>query len=90
MINSGLVDEVDKLRTYKHLNSLNTVGYKEIFQFFDNLHTLEKAIELIKRNTRIYAKKQLTWFKKDTEVEWFDINQVSEIELYINFKIIES
>ena len=90
MINSGLVEEVDKLRTYKHLNSLNTVGYKEIFQFFDNLHTLEKAIELIKRNTRIYAKKQLTWFKKDTEVEWFDINQVSEIELYINFKIIES
>jgi len=90
MINSGLVEEVDKLRTYKHLNSLNTVGYKEIFQFFDNLHTLEKAIELIKRNTRIYAKKQLTWFKKDTEVEWFDINQVSEIELYINLKIIES
>lgn len=75
MIENGLIEEVKSLAQYRHLNSLNTVGYKEIFEYLDNKITLQKAIENIKTNTRRYAKRQITWFKKDTEFQWFSPNQ---------------
>jgi tRNA dimethylallyltransferase len=70
MIAHGLVEEVKRLQPYQHLNALQTVGYKEIFDFLDNKITLEKAIEEIKTNTRQYAKRQMTWFKKDSGILW--------------------
>jgi tRNA dimethylallyltransferase len=72
MINEGLVGEVQSLLPYKNLNALQTVGYKELLEYFDGAISLEKAIELIKQNTRHYAKRQLTWFRKDAAVRWFD------------------
>lgn len=70
MVKDGLVDEVRSLLPYKHLQPLNTVGYKEIFEFLDGQCTLEKAIEEIKKNTRRFAKRQLTWLRKDSEIFW--------------------
>ncbi|UAY51134.1 tRNA (adenosine(37)-N6)-dimethylallyltransferase MiaA [Ferruginibacter albus] len=70
MINDGLVEEVKALLPYRHINALQTVGYKELFEYFDNKLSLEKAIDNIKLNTRHYAKRQMTWFKKDEEVKW--------------------
>jgi tRNA dimethylallyltransferase len=70
MIEKGLVEEAKELYPYKSLNSLNTVGYKELFEYFDNKISLEKAIENIKTNTRRFAKRQLTWFLKDKEIRW--------------------
>lgn len=82
MIESGLIDEVKKLQPFQMLNSLNTVGYKEIFEYLDQKITLDQAIEKIKTNTRRYAKRQITWFKKDTDFHWFNPNQLGEaIEL---------
>ena len=87
MINKGLVDETKNVLNMgynKKLNSLNTVGYKEIISYLDNEITLEKAVELIKRNTRRFAKRQLTWFRKDERIKWIsivkseDINEVSK------------
>lgn len=72
MLEQGLVEEAKEFYQYKHLNALNTVGYKELFAHFDGKYGLEKAIELIKRNSRRYAKRQLSWFKRDDEVNWFD------------------
>lgn len=71
MIAEGLVDEVKSLIPYKYLNALQTVGYTEIFDFLDGKITLNEAIEAIKKNTRRYAKRQLTWFRKDTRYNWF-------------------
>ncbi len=82
MINMGLVEEVKKLlkKGYsKDLNSLNTVGYKEIFEYLDNVISLEKAVELIKRNTRHYAKRQLTWFNADKRIKWVNVNGINDI-----------
>jgi len=79
MIAAGLVDEVKTLRSYQALNALQTVGYSEIFSYLDGAITLDKAIELVKRNTRHYAKRQLTWFLKDQSYQWFspvDYNQL--------------
>lgn len=72
MINAGLLNEAKQLLPYKHLNALNTVGYKELFNYFEGEWTLEFAISEIKKNTRRFAKRQLTWFKKDDSVLWFD------------------
>lgn len=72
MIEDGLIEEALKLYSFRDLNSLQTVGYKELFEFFDNKLSKEEAIELIKRNTRRYAKRQMTWFKRDSEIKWFD------------------
>jgi tRNA dimethylallyltransferase len=83
MIDEGLVAEVEKILAMgynKSLNSLNTVGYKEIIQFFEGNISLDRAIELIKRNTRRYAKRQLTWFRKDKKIQWIDINNFDELE----------
>ncbi|NQX82395.1 MAG: tRNA (adenosine(37)-N6)-dimethylallyltransferase MiaA [Flavobacteriaceae bacterium] len=80
MIENGLVEEVKKMYDYKHLNALQTVGYKEIFSYIDGDYTLEFAIEDIKKNTRRYAKRQLTWLRKDLEIKWFSIeDDIKEI-----------
>ncbi len=83
MIESGLVDEVKSLLEMGYtgeLNSLNTVGYKEILSYFSGEYTLDRAIELIKRNTRRYAKRQMTWFRKDKRIVWIDINDLQDLE----------
>jgi len=72
MIKEGLVEEAKKLYKHKKLNALQTVGYRELFQYFDEDFTLDFAISEIKKNTRRFAKRQNTWFKKDTEIKWFD------------------
>lgn len=72
MVEEGLVNEAKALHKYKHLNALNTVGYKELFDHFEGNCSLNEAIELIKRNTRRFAKRQLTWFKKNDDTIWFD------------------
>ena len=72
MIENGLLDEAKGLFPFRHLNALNTVGYKELFQYFEGHHTLEQAISEIKKNTRRFAKRQLTWFRKDSSIKWFD------------------
>lgn len=71
MIATGLVDEVKAVMAFKKLNALQTVGYTEIFDYLDDKISLEQACELIKKNTRQYAKRQLTWFRKDKEFQWF-------------------
>ena len=72
MIKNGLIDEALNLVDFKNLNSLQTVGYKELFDFFDNEISEKEAIDLIKRNTKKYAKKQMTWFKRDRDIKWFE------------------
>lgn len=71
MIRQGLIDEVKRVAEYRHTNALNTVGYKEIFNYLDGTWDLATAIEKIKQNTRIYSRKQMTWFKRDTSIHWF-------------------
>ena len=70
MMNEGLIDEAEALYPYRRLNALNTVGYKELFAYMDGQHDLETAVELIRRNTRRYAKRQLTWFARDNNMIW--------------------
>lgn len=84
MLNAGLLEEVQAVYPYKELNSLNTVGYKELFKYLDGEWTLEFAIEKIKQNSRIYSRKQMTWFKRDNEIHWFHPEQKEEIMNYIN------
>lgn len=79
MIADGLVDEVKSLAQFRHLNALNTVGYKEIFDYLDGKIILDAAITNIKTNTRRYAKRQLTWFKKDQDYRWFLPEEVEQI-----------
>ncbi len=76
MVKEGLVDEVRSLLTYKELNALQTVGYRELFELFENKVSVDKAIENIKTNTRHYAKRQMTWFKKDEEIKWMTPSQL--------------
>jgi tRNA dimethylallyltransferase len=71
MIADGLIQEASTLQSYQHLNALQTVGYSELFDYFNGKISKEKAIEMIKQNTRHYAKRQMTWFKKDEEMTWF-------------------
>lgn len=84
MMESGLEKEAEMIYPYRKLNSLNTVGYKELFSYFDGEISKEKAIELIKRNTRHYARKQLTWLRKDDQIHWFQPDQKNEIIAFIN------
>lgn len=83
MISNGLVDEVKSLTKFRSYNALNTVGYSEIFDFFDGKLSLEEAISNIKQNTRRFAKRQLTWFRRDEEIRWFEPDQHEEIIKYI-------
>lgn len=71
MIKNGLLKEVESLTPYKDKNALQTVGYKELFQYFEGIYNLTEAIEKIKQNTRRFAKRQITWFKKDSEINYF-------------------
>jgi len=87
MIDAGLENEARNLHHLKHLNALNTVGYRELFAYFDGKTTLEKAIELIKRNSRRYARKQLTWFRSDNEINWFEPEQSNEIISFLKNQI---
>lgn len=88
MMSEGLIYEAKKVYPQKDLNALQTVGYKELFTFFDNDITLEFAIEEIKKNTRRFAKRQLTWFKRNSETKWFEYNvNKEEIVEFINNKI---
>jgi tRNA dimethylallyltransferase len=84
MIENGLVQEVKSLQQYQRLNALQTVGYSEIFDHLDGNITLEQAISDIKTNTRQYAKRQMTWFKKDKEIKWFAPAQVNELIKFVN------
>ena len=84
MLHDGLLEEARTLYPYRELNALNTVGYKEIFEYFDGSFSMEEAVERIKGNTRRYARKQLTWFKRDEKVRWFDPNDKNEIMNYIS------
>ena len=79
MIKNGLVKEVTNLIQYKNINALQTVGYKEIFEFLENKISLENAIEKIKRNTRRFAKRQITWFKKDQSISWYNYDEIVKI-----------
>ncbi len=79
MMEQGLLKEVENLIPHKSLNALQTVGYKEFFSYFDGNCTLENAVEQLKKNTRHYAKRQMTWFKKDEAVQWFQPNDVEMI-----------
>lgn len=79
MMKEGLLEEVRKVYPYKTLNSLNTVGYKEIFSYLDGEWTLDFAIEKIKQNSRIYSRKQMTWFKRDNDIHWFHPDQKEDI-----------
>ncbi|MBR2014486.1 MAG: tRNA (adenosine(37)-N6)-dimethylallyltransferase MiaA [Alistipes sp.] len=79
MVADGLVEEVRALIPKRHLNALQTVGYRELFDYFDGHSTLEEAIDLIKRNSRRYAKRQLTWFRRDDDTAWFAPSDVESI-----------
>lgn len=79
MLDDGLEAEARRVFPMRHLNSLNTVGMKEMFMYFDGEYTLEQAQERICHNTHIYSKKQMTWFKRDKEIHWFDPSQTDEI-----------
>ncbi len=83
MIAEGLLEEVKKLYQYKHLNAMQTVGYQEIIDFLDGKYDWGEAVRLLKRNSRRYAKRQLTWFKKDTQIQWFSPDSFDEIVAYI-------
>jgi len=80
MMEQGLLEEARSVYHLRHLNSLNTVGYKELFNYFSGEWTLDFAVEKIKQNTRIYSRKQMTWFKRDKEIHWFHPEQMEEIK----------
>lgn len=84
MVEEGLVEEVRAMLPKRELNALQTVGYRELFDYFDGRCSLEEAIELVKRNSRRYAKRQLTWFRRDEEIGWFSPDRVEEIIQFVN------
>lgn len=84
MVEQGLEPEARSVSHLRHLNSLQTVGYREMFDYFDGITTREEAIDLIKRNSRRYAKRQLTWFRRDEEIAWFNPKESEKIVEYIN------
>ena len=84
MMTDGLLDEAQRLYPMRHMNALNTVGYKEMFAYIDGTWTLEEAVERIKGNTRRYARKQLTWYKKDEQIRWFHPDEIEQIYSYIS------
>lgn len=84
MVNDGLIGEVENLKPYRHINPLNTVGYSEIFNYLDGNSSREEAIEKIKQNTRRFAKRQITWFKKSEDIKWFNPTEVESIIHYLD------
>ena len=87
MMGLGLEQEARKMLPYRELNALNTVGYKEMFQYFDGAIPLEEAVRQIQSNSRRYARKQLTWYKRDAEIQWFNPENVKEIINYIDSRL---
>ena len=83
MMENGLLEEAESLYSQRELNALNTVGYKEMFDYMDGRWSIEEAVEHMKGNTRRYARKQLTWYKRDPEMKWFDPDCKEEILKYI-------
>lgn len=88
MMEEGLMEEAKAVYPYKHLNSLNTVGYKEMFKYLDGEWDLPFAIEKIKQNSRIYSRKQMTWFKRDKDITWFHPEQEKEMLEFLAEKIV--
>lgn len=86
MIVNGLLEEARTLHPFKQYNALNTVGYKELFDYFEDKCSLEFAIQMIKQNSRRYAKRQLTWFNADKDIQWFTANQYDDILEYLKEK----
>jgi tRNA dimethylallyltransferase len=84
MLDEGLEAEARRVLPYRHLNSLNTVGYKEMFQYLDGTWTLDFAKEKIQQNSRIYSRKQMTWFRRDKEIRWFHPDEEEAIMAYID------
>lgn len=84
MMEQGFQEEAESLHNYRHLNALNTVGYKELFDYMDGRWTLQEAVERIKGNTRRYARKQLTWYKRDETMIWFSPEQEKDILKFID------
>ena len=84
MVENGLVDEVKAMQPYKDHNALQTVGYSEVFEYLDGKISLQEAVELIKKNTRQYAKRQMTWFRRDKEIKWFHPEAQDETIRYLN------
>jgi tRNA dimethylallyltransferase len=87
MIADGLEEEVRKVYQYKGANSLNTVGYREMFEYLEGRCTLPEAVERIQGNTRRYCRKQLTWLKRDTSIRWFHPEEEESILAYIDEQI---
>jgi len=87
MISSGLIKEVESLSGFRTYNALNTVGYSEIFEYLDGKISLEDAISSIKQNTRRFAKRQLTWFRRDEEINWFEPDQGNQVIDHIEMLI---
>lgn len=83
MMADGLLDEVRRVYPHRALNSLNTVGYKELFAYLDGLCSLDEAVAKIKRNTRVYARKQMTWFKRDESIRWFHPDDTKDIFAFL-------
>ena len=83
MLQDGLIEEVKSLISFKSLNALQTVGYKEFFDYFDGVFSLEQAVGELKKHTRHYAKRQITWFKKDEQIQWFQPNAIQLIKDYL-------
>lgn len=83
MMQQGLLEEVQSLYLHKKIHTLNTVGYTELFDYLEDKLTLQQAVDLIKQNTRQYAKRQMTWFKKDESIRWFQPQQAEEIKQYV-------
>jgi tRNA dimethylallyltransferase len=90
MMNAGLEEEARSLLEYKGLNALNTVGYRELFRWFDGEISREEAISLIKRNTRRYARKQMTWWNRDNDINWFDASEEEMIFSWIENRMEEN
>jgi tRNA dimethylallyltransferase len=90
MMDQGFLEEARNLSPHRHLNALNTVGYKELFQYFDGVISLEKSIEKIKTNSRRYAKRQMTWFRKEQGITWFDATDEDQIMLFVSSQITQS
>ena len=84
MMEQGLLKEAEEMLPYRQANALNTVGYKELFSYFDGIWELNEAVERIKGNTRRYARKQLTWFKRDQQMKWFHPDEQEQIMKYIS------
>ena len=87
MMDAGLLAEVQRLLPYRHLNALNTVGYSELFDHLDGHSTLEQAVDAIKQNTRRFAKRQLTWFRRDPEITWFEPDAYPAILHYVESQL---